>query len=155
NDLYVEIWLHPVVEMRQLTHLTTVGMIAAIAAGMLVPPLPLWCLAAFLPAVALVPLGRVITRHLCARFNWWGYPTLVIGSARNVEALAHSLITTPFSSLRPVLLSDPAGECRAALLPVVNDPATLQSMVHARGIRHAVLSLPDVSAEHLAFLVDR
>lgn len=154
NDLYVEIWLHPVVEMRQMTHLTTVGMISATAAGMLIWPLPMWCLFAYVPAIALVPLGRVLTRHLCARFNWWGYPTLIIGSGRGAESLARTLISTPFSSLRPVILTDPEGTCRTSFLPVVNDPGTLQSIVRSRGIRHAVLSLPDFPPAKLAALVD-
>lgn len=154
NDLYVEIWLHPVVEMRQLTHLTTAGMISATAAGMLVWPLPLWCMFAFLPAVALVPLGRVITRHICARFSWWGYPTLIIGSGHGADNLARALLSTPFSSLRPVLVTDPEGLCRTSFLPVVNDPQTLRSIVYSRGIRHAVLSLPDFPPAKLATLVD-
>lgn len=155
NDLYVEIWLHPVVEMRQLTHLTTAGMISATAAGMLVWPLPVWCMAAFVPAVALVPLGRVVTRHVCARFRWWGYPTLIIGTGQGVESLAHTLISTPFSSLRPALLTDPEGTCRTSFLPVVNDPRTLQSIVYSRGIRHAVVSLPDFPPAKLAAVLDR
>mgnify|MGYP001040011021 CR=1 FL=1 len=154
NDLYVEIWLHPVIELRQMTHLTTVGMISAMAAGMLIWPLPLWCLAAFLPATALVPLGRVVTRHIFGRFQWWGYPALIIGSGEDAEDLARSLAATPFSSLRPAVLTDPLGICRTSWLPVVNDPLTLQSIIRARGIRHAVLSLPSLPVTELGALID-
>ena len=45
SDLYSEIWAHPVIELRQLTHVNTIAMVAAAVAGLAAPPLSLWLLA--------------------------------------------------------------------------------------------------------------
>ncbi|HEY8666894.1 MAG TPA: undecaprenyl-phosphate galactose phosphotransferase WbaP [Tepidisphaeraceae bacterium] len=155
NDLYSQIWVHPVIEFRQLTHVNTVGLMAAAAGGILAPPLPLWCLAAWPAAVALVPMLRTIARHVCVGRSWWGYPTLVIGSGEGAEIVAQVLLDAPRTALRPVLLTDPHNVCRTSVLPVVNDPATLESIIRAKHIRHAVISLPQLSSAHLGEALNR
>ncbi|MDB5304735.1 MAG: Undecaprenyl-phosphate galactose phosphotransferase, WbaP/exopolysaccharide biosynthesis polyprenyl [Phycisphaerales bacterium] len=155
SDLYVAIWVHPVIELRQLTHTTSVGVLAAAAGGLLAPPFPIWCLVALPAAVALVPLFRTVARRLCADRSWWGYPTLIIGSGGAADGVARTLLRDTNSGLCPVLLTDPDGICRSSILPVVNDPATLASIVRARTVRHAVVSLPDMSSARLGEILDR
>jgi Undecaprenyl-phosphate galactose phosphotransferase WbaP len=155
SDLYAAIWVHPVIELRQLTHTTSVGVLAAAAGGMLAPPFPLWCLVALPAAIALVPMFRTIARRLCADRPWWGYPTLVIGSGSAADGVARTLLRDTNSGLCPVLLTDPESICRTSILPVVNDPATLASVVRARTVRHAVVSLPDMSNARLGEILDR
>jgi Undecaprenyl-phosphate galactose phosphotransferase WbaP len=155
SALYSEIWVHPVIEFRQLTHITTVGMLAAAVGGMIAWPFPLWCAAAWISAVILVPLLRTVARFFCVGRSWWGFPTLVIGSGSGAEDVAKMLLEAPRSALRPVLLTDPDHGCRASIIPVVNDPATLESLLRARGIRHAVVSLPDFSMNRLTETLDR
>src|SRR5439155_25119189 len=138
SDLYSQIWVHPVVELRQLTHVNTVGLIAAAAGGILAHPIPVWCAAAYPAVVVLVPLFRAVARRCAAMFDGWGYPTLVIASGEGISSVARVLLHVPTSGLRPVLLTDTRRECRTSVLPVVNDPATLQSIIHSRSIRHAV-----------------
>ena len=155
GGLYSEIWVHPIIELRHLTHINTIALLAAAAGGVLVPGFPLWCAAAWVAVLGIVPLARTLTRHFCASRRWWGYPTLVIGSASGADALARALLSAPRSGLRPILLTDPSDRCRASVMPVMNDPATLESIVRTEGIRHAVVSLPDFSASRLADLLDR
>ena len=163
SGLYSEVWAHPVVEFQHLTHVTTVGLLASAAAsgaasaaaGVSAIPFPLWCAAAWPAAVALVPLCRAFVHRCCEGARWWGYPTLVIGSGARAGAVARVLLDTPRSGLRPVLMTDPQDDCRCSILPVVNDPATLESILRARQIRHAVVSLPDVPAARLGDLLDR
>ena len=155
SDLYSEIWVHPVVELRKLTHVNTAVLLSAAAAGVLAPPLPLWCATAWLVAAVLVPLLRRGARRACAGCAWWGYPTLVIGSGDNADAVGRLLLEVPTSALRPELLTDPDGKCRNSVLPVVNDPATLESIIRAKSVRHAVVFLPELSTARLGETLDR
>jgi Undecaprenyl-phosphate galactose phosphotransferase WbaP len=155
NGLYSEVWAHPVVEFRQLTHISTIGLLAAAAGGAAAWPLPLWCAAAWPAAVTLVPLFRNAIHRCCEGRPWWGYPTLVIGSGDGTGAAARVLLDVPRSGLRPVLLTDVYGRCPASNLPVVNDRATLESILRTRVIRHAVVSLPDLPTARLVEVLDR
>jgi Undecaprenyl-phosphate galactose phosphotransferase WbaP len=153
--LYSEIWVHPVIEFRQLTHITTLAMLAAAVGGSLAWPFPLWCVAAWVGAVLLVPLFRTVARAFCVGRTWWGYPTLVIGSGESAADVARMLLDAPRSGLRPVLVTDPDRKCRASVLPVMNDPTILDSMLRDLGICHAVVSLPDFTSARLAETLDR
>ncbi len=155
NGLYTEIWVHPAIEMRQLTHVTTIVLLAAAAGAFGARIFSMWCLMALPLAVVAVPLMRNVARRLCARHQWWGYPTLVIGNGSGVDAVARALLRDNHSGLRPVVLTDPKRECRVSVLPVVNDPNTLESIIRARSIRHAVISLPDEASSRLNQTVDR
>ena len=155
GGLYSEVWVHPALQLRQSTHVTSLGLLAAALAGLWAPPLALWCVAAWVVAVVLVPLFRSLARCWCAGRGWWGFPTLVVGSGSGADALARWLIRSCPSGLRPALLTDPEGLCRASVVPVVNDPAELQSLVRAKGIRHAVLCLPDVPTAKVSKTFDR
>lgn len=155
GGLYSEIWVHPIIELRHLSHLNTIALFAAAAGGMMAPPFPLWCAAAWMAVLCLVPVCRAVMRHLCARRRWWGYPTLIIGSGPGIDSVARALLNAPRSGLRPILLSDPDDRCRVSVMPIVNDPATLESLIRAEGIRHAVVSLPDFSNARMTDLLDR
>lgn len=155
GGLYSEIWVHPIIELRHLSHINTIALIAAAAGGMMAPPFPLWCAAAWIAVICFVPLCRSITRHVCAGRRWWGYPTLIIGSGPGIDAVARALLNAPRSGLRPILLTDPDDHSRVSVMPVVNDSATLESLIRAEGIRHAVVSLPEFSNARMSDLLDR
>jgi Undecaprenyl-phosphate galactose phosphotransferase WbaP len=156
SALYSEIWVHPVVEFRQLIIVNTVGLLAAAAAGgAMAPAFALWCGVALAVTCVLTPLLRTVTRFLCVDQWWWGYPALLIGSGSGAARLVHTLLETPRSGLRPVLVTDPEGRCRSSIIPVVNDPATLESLIRVKGIRHAVVCLPEFSMARLGEMLDR
>jgi Undecaprenyl-phosphate galactose phosphotransferase WbaP len=156
SGLYSEIWLHPVIELRQLTHLTSIVLLAAAAAGGIVKPaLSVWYVAAWPAALFFVPLFRAIVRQMFAGLEWWRYPTLVIDSGGGAGALTRSLLGSPKSGLRPVLMTDPNSRCCASLIPVVNDPDALRSLLRTQGIRHGVASLPEFPVANVARTLDR
>jgi Undecaprenyl-phosphate galactose phosphotransferase WbaP len=154
GSLYTEVWIHPVVEMRQIIALNSVILLATAVGGLQSRPQLMWCGLTWVAAFALLPLFRVLLRHGLCRFSWWGYPTLVIGSGAGADELTASLLKTPYCSLRPALITDPEGTCRAGLLPVVNDPATLESLIKAQCIRHAVFAMPEFSSIHQQRMLD-
>src|SRR5947209_2742403 len=95
SGLYSEIWVHPVIEFRQLTRVSSIALVAAAAGAMAAPPLPLWCAAALPAVLVLVPLLRTVARHCCVDRLWWGYPTLVIGSGDGAAALVRMVLECP------------------------------------------------------------
>ena len=156
GGLYAELWAHPVLVLRQIVHVNTVALLAvAGASAFSTPGLVFGCVAAWVAAATLVPIIRASARRLCAHSAWWGYPTLIIGSTRGAGGVARALLNTPVCGLRPVLLTDPSGECRSGVLPVVNDTPALESILRCESIRHAVIYLPETSNAHLSDTVDR
>jgi len=155
GGLYSEVWVHPALQLKQTTHVTSLGLLAAALAGLWAPPLTLWCISAWAVAVVSVPLLRAIARCWSGPAAWWGFPTLVIGSGSGADALARALIRSCPLGLRPALLTDPEGLCRSSVVPVVNEWDELLSLVRAKGIRHAVLCLPDVPTARVSKTFDR
>jgi Undecaprenyl-phosphate galactose phosphotransferase WbaP len=156
GGLYSAVWTHVVIELRQLSHLTTICLLAAAVGGVATWPLPVWCIAAWPFVVTIVPIVRTITHALCQRRRWWGYPTLVIGTGVGADTVVQALLAAPRSGLRPVLVTDPAGgNVTTSVLPVINDPVTLESIIRTEGIRHAVVSLPDLPHRRLSEAMDR
>ena len=156
SGLYSEVWVHPAVEMRQSTQVTTLALLAATLTALVwAPPLALWCAAAWAVAVVAVPLLRAAARHCCAGRAGWGFPALVVGSGARADALVRVLMRSRTSGLRPVLVTDPEGVCRSTAVPVINDQVVLRSLVRAKGIRHAVLCLADLPAGEVSRAFDR
>jgi lipopolysaccharide/colanic/teichoic acid biosynthesis glycosyltransferase len=60
----------------------------------------------WLSAVVFVPLVRALTRHLCARRDWWGHPVVVLGAARTGRLMVRTLQAQPSRGLKPVFLLD-------------------------------------------------
>lgn len=150
NELYAEVWTHVVIEFRQLTRSTAAALAAAVtAAAVTSPPLALWLLVACPTVIVLVPLLRATVHAWCSGQKWWGFPTLVVGSGSEAEAVARALLATPRSGLRPVMLTDPSGRCRSSVVPVVNEPGALGSTLRRQAIRHAVVSLPELCDRRL------
>jgi len=153
--LYAVLGVNPVLELRQIIQINSIGFIAAAAGGILATPLPLWCLFAWGASAALVPYCRATARRWCVRCSWWGHPTLVINCGKNPDPTVLALLRAPTSGFRPVAVTDPTGECRSSFLPVVNDAAELKSLVRSRTIRYAIVSAPELPATGLNEVFNR
>jgi Undecaprenyl-phosphate galactose phosphotransferase WbaP len=155
GGLYSGIGVHPVTELREVFQFNTIAFGAAAIGTLFLPPVPLWCFAAWLASIALVPLARGFVRRWCANRSWWGHPMLIISSGDKIDAVADVLLRAPASGLRPVMVTDPSNECRSSLLPVENNPAAVERFVRANAIRHAVMWLPDLPHSQFPIMVDR
>lgn len=153
--LYSPLGVSVILELRQLIQINSIGFIAAAVGGILAPPLPLWCVAAWVTSVGLIPFARSTTRRWCARTSWWGRPTLVIHGGRNLDAVVLQLLRAPTAGFRPVAVTDPNGPCRSTLMPSVNDELELERFVRARSIRHAVIGIPDCGGANLKEIFTR
>ena len=153
--LYSSIGVNPVLELRQLIQINSIGFVAAAAGGMLAQPLPVWCLLCWLASIALVPFFRATARRWCSTSDWWGHPTLIINCGKCADAVSLALLRAPTSGFRPIAVTSPQGECRSTFLPVVNDPAALETLVRARTIRYAVVCAPDLPGTALNDIFNR
>ncbi len=151
--LYGGIGVHPVKEIRQVFQLNTISLSAAAISAIPISFLPFWCGAAWLSSIVLIPFTRNAVRRWCSRQAWWGYPILIISSEPTAEAVIDELLRTPSSGLRPVLLTDPTGECHASSLPVENDAAEVEQLIGRESIRYAVICLPDLPHAELVEVV--
>jgi Undecaprenyl-phosphate galactose phosphotransferase WbaP len=156
GGIYSEIWIHPAVEFRQLTHISTIMLLGALAGGALAGPYLIeWAAVAWAVTVILVPLLRNVARACCVHRSWWGYPTVIIGAGPSADEAARLVLDCARSGLKPLALTDPQGQCPTSVLPVVNDPAALEVFIRTHGIRHAVVSLPNYSHARLSAALDR
>jgi Undecaprenyl-phosphate galactose phosphotransferase WbaP len=153
--LYSALGASPVLELRQIIQINTIGFLAAAIGGVLAPPLPWWCMGAWVLSVAAVPFCRATVRRWCCRASWWGHPTLVISSGKNADAVVLALLRAPTSGFRPVAVTDPRSECRSALMPVVNDPNALEALVRGKAIRYAVVCAPELTHATVGELFSR
>jgi FlaA1/EpsC-like NDP-sugar epimerase len=107
--LYPGVGLHPVVELRQAVKVNTVAFLAVVMASPFArgsQAAGAFLIAGWLCSIALVPFGRVLTRKLCSRKSWWGYPALIISSGPTAERVVASLMKSPKSGLRPAAVID-------------------------------------------------
>jgi len=155
SGLYSQIWLHAVLELRHLTHVNTICLLAAAVGGMMAPPFPFSCAIALALVLVVIPTSRRLVRKLVARHKWWGYPTLIIGSAEGADAAARMLLRFPTSGLRPVLMTDPERGPHESVRPLINDAKVLEERVRSEGIQHAIISMPHLSADRHSAIIDR
>jgi len=155
GGLYSGIGVHPVVELRQILQFNTIALGAAAIGALFVPLMPIWCVAAWLISIVLVPLTRGMIRSWCARQSWWGHPILMIGSGQQAPAAIDVLLRTPSSGLRPILFTDPSGGCQSCAVPVENDAASVEKIIIQEAIRYAVVWLPDLPYGQLPEVMDR
>jgi Undecaprenyl-phosphate galactose phosphotransferase WbaP len=153
--LYDAFGVHPVVEQRQLTAAHLCVVIASCVGALFVPAFAIWCAALLVTACVLVPMSRMLIRRWCAHQSWWGFPTLLVGSSSSMGAMADMLLTNCSSGLRAVAATCAIGPCPESSLPIVSEPHAIESLVHDRVIRHAVISLPEGSPAELSRVVSR
>jgi Undecaprenyl-phosphate galactose phosphotransferase WbaP len=153
--LYSGVGVHPVTELREVFQINTIALGAAAIGTFFTPPLALWCVGTWIGSIALVPLNRNLARRWCAGRAWWGHPVIIISAGEIANGVADVMLRAPASGLRPVLVTDPSGECRSSALPVENETAKVERFVRRNAIRHAVMWLPDLPHNQLPAMVDR
>ena len=103
----------------------------------------------------LVPLIRVCVRIKFANVNWWGYPTVVLGDAVQVEGIIQNLVDDPGLGLKPVGFYSPS-PCRRNVrgVPSIGLDELEDFARHMQGPGYAVLALSSPSREHLMTLIE-
>ena len=149
GSLYPGVGLHPVVELRQAVKVNTVAFLAVALASPFVRSsfaAGAFLVSGWLCSLVLVPFGRVLSRKLCARRPWWGYPALIISSGTAAEKVVAGLLRSPKSGLRPVAVVDVTSPETAPLDGVLAlDAGSVRPVLRDHAIRFGVVSLPDLS----------
>ena len=101
-------------------------------------------------AVVLVPLGRGVLRGFFIRRDWWGYPVVVVGSAKRAAGLIRALAARPDAGLRPVAAAGPDLEADGSVegVPALGPLENLDTRIHetprgSKWVQRAVVAPPD------------
>ena len=156
HGLYPAAGVSRIDELRRLT-MATSGVWLVLSAVVAVlhdvvgigPLLLTWAVA--LPAV---PIARAVARHASDRRPWYGVPTVMLGAGEAAALVTRRLQRFP-NGYRIVAAfdDDPARVGRDLHgVPVVG-PLADAARYTAKGVRHALVAMPSLRAEHLADVV--
>ncbi len=117
HGLYRSVHQHPAEEFRLMSVVTLVVFLGtSVTAAVLGYEGPATVLMGTgLAAAVLVPAARTIARILAAQTSWWGVPTTVIGTTRQVGSVAEMLDRWPELGLCPVKLLHDQGQSEEGL----------------------------------------
>ncbi|MBZ5591983.1 MAG: exopolysaccharide biosynthesis polyprenyl glycosylphosphotransferase [Acidobacteriia bacterium] len=103
-----------------------------------------------------VPLVRSATRNAFVSRPWWGVPVIVLGAGKAARILIERLRKQPQLGFKPVACFDDdernQGDC--AGIPVYGWLPGAGLLAKTLGIRHALVALPEIPREDLAWTLD-
>lgn len=147
---YNQVVVHPATEIRAMMRITAfvfLGVFVGLRVGG-VTDTDIVVVLFGLVAILVVPLLRSFTRVVCARYEWWGLPVVVVSYNGVGREIVDGLRRWPEMGLRPVALFE---ESNAVLetKPIemetdmrVGKPSDAASMAASLGVRDAIISLP-------------
>jgi len=108
-------------------------------------------------SMALAPCGRCAAIHVMARRPWWGVTVLVIGAGSTGRATVRDLKANRILGYRPVALldDDPRAHGICDGVPVVGTLDDAAWVARAFAIRYAILAIPGIPRERLAWHLRR
>lgn len=154
--LYALLPPSPSDEMKRLVQATTLGFVVLGAITFVFRHAEQFSRGAFfiawILALLLVPLTRVLVRAWFSRRSWWGSPVLVMGAGSTGAIVIRSLLRNPGLGLRPVAVvdDDPAKTGSACEgVPVLGLVDDAPRHAEAVGARCAILAMPGAPKERL------
>lgn len=160
NGLYPGVGTHPVLELRQLARLHLVAFAGA-AVWTLVEHehgrLLSFALASVM-ATATIPLARALVRHFFGRCEWWGFPTLVLGSGESLRRAIGEMRRSPHAGLRPVAAVDlehPSSVVGLGGLARFSSPIAAVGWARRSSVPYALIAMPGGTAKRVGSLVRR
>ncbi len=161
--LYRTVMLHPVMEIRGIFIGTTftVLLIGTLTffernAGAYSRSI---LFASWLLIVVFVWLGRAILRSYLAKLDWWGVPTVILGTGRTGRQAARLLKRSPQTGLRVVAMLDDDPSALADLSefgPVHFGPLSdAIDLAAIRAIEYAIVAIPHLPSEILGDVIER
>ena len=151
--LYPAAGVNRVDELRRLTKATSGVWLVLVAAAALghgyAKATPLALTWAF--ALATVPLGRAVVRHVWGSRAWFGVPVVILGAGQAGGLVVRRLQQLRSHLYRPVAAFDDDPTLWGGQLhgvPIVGPLADAPSYVE-RGVRHAIVAMPSLRAQKL------
>ncbi|MBA3972605.1 MAG: undecaprenyl-phosphate galactose phosphotransferase WbaP [Candidatus Solibacter sp.] len=159
--LYPGIGLHPVTELRKLSHGTTLSFLLVATATFFIRDAEAYSRAVVAGSWGAcllgVPVARMALRRLLANTSWWGEKVVILGSYQSALLLHDALINHRFLGFKPAgFFLLPSAAHHAPL----DDPRVLGGIdsaeaASALNIRCALIALPERSASEIAHLTRR
>ncbi len=147
-------------ELRRLTLATTASFfiittVAYVSAGRLEVDIST-CIMAWILALLVIPLGRVVVRRLFGGRAWWGRKAVVFAyDMRTARRVVKALRAHPRLGLKPVAVVATGAEVDREewtfALPVLDSSQTEEIL----GIDHAIIAMPDLNSQEGLDLIRR
>ncbi|MGF1569452.1 MAG: undecaprenyl-phosphate galactose phosphotransferase WbaP [Nodosilinea sp.] len=159
--LYPAVFVSPVDELRRICLSTTFTYMVLGAGLFLIREGETYSRGVFLMAWLLsllaVLLGRLLIRHICGHYAWWGYPVLILGAGRTGELVIQTLQHQPGFGLKPLAVLDDNPNKRGELsgIPVLGPLSLAPKLARKRDIHHAIVAMPGVPREQLLTILER
>ncbi len=160
SGLYSSVAAHPAEEIRRMSLVTTVVVIVLVATvgfrSGITLEMGLLAAAAWLTTTTMMSLGRLVSRLVCARTSWWGYPVVVVGQGAAGIATIKTLKRWPELGYKPVaLLSDSIDEKEVDGVPLCGTAKDAFALAQHYEIPDAIVAMPELSQRQLIELVGR
>lgn len=159
--LYPAAGINPVEEIRRLVYATSglFGMVLTVlflTQEWLVTSRGVYVLS-WLLALLLVPLGRALLRHLCARRSWWGVPVVVLGGGRTGLLLIERLRGNPGLGFKVLACfdDDPAKHGHFSGVSITGPLAKVEQFAKKKRLSHALVAMPGLRPKQLNRLTRR
>ncbi|HEY3354187.1 MAG TPA: undecaprenyl-phosphate galactose phosphotransferase WbaP [Polyangia bacterium] len=111
--------------------------------------------AAWVVALAAVPIVRAVVRGVLARRPWWGQPVVILGAGRAGQVVVQTLRRHPGMGLKPIaLLDDDPGKQGSRLgVPVPGGLHLGPRLAQDCGVANAIVAMPGVRPERVDALL--
>jgi Undecaprenyl-phosphate galactose phosphotransferase WbaP len=155
-NAYPGVSVNPVTEIRciSLANICAFFFIAVMLSSHHIAMFPyLVCLAASIVSSAVILSLRSLTRRIGSRYDWWGYPVVLLGGGEVAQFVLRKLMREPHLGLRPVAVIADQTSDRLKDLPLLT--VERLSEIASRGVKHAIVAAPELSRSELAELVAR
>ncbi|MBW4459572.1 MAG: undecaprenyl-phosphate galactose phosphotransferase WbaP [Nodosilinea sp. WJT8-NPBG4] len=153
--LYPAVGLSPVDELRRICLSTTFTYLVLGAGLFLTREGETYSrgvfLLAWLLSLLMVLTGRLVVKHLFARYPWWGYQVLILGGGRTGELVIQTLKNQPAFGLKPVAILDDSRVHEGSLcgVPIVGPLSAAPHLALRHDIHYAIVAMPGMQREKL------
>jgi Undecaprenyl-phosphate galactose phosphotransferase WbaP len=97
---------------------------------------------------------RALVRNTGSRFDWWGYPVVLIGAGTVALTVLLKLISQPHLGLRPVaVVADQVVDREIEGIPVF--PSVCLRQIASGGIKHAIVAAPELSESEFVDVIEQ
>jgi Undecaprenyl-phosphate galactose phosphotransferase WbaP len=112
------------------------------------------CLLACVGSSIVILTMRALIRKVGSRFDWWGYPVVLIGAGTVALSVLHKLISQPHLGLRPVaVVADQVAGWEIEGIPVF--PSECLGQIASSGVKHAIVAAPELSQSEFVDVIEQ
>ena len=162
GGLYSRTSTNPVEEIRKLSLITSFSFFFLITGIFILHRESLFLYSRFtiflagLSSLAIIPLLRSFTRHLCAHNAWWGTPVLILGAGKTGQMIARKINETPSLGLKLITILDDDHDKQLDKLyfPASGPISDMRNIAINNRLCKVLICMPGVSKEKVISIMD-